>query len=388
MTTGRRVLLFTNFVPPYREEVFRHVSALLGGNFVVCTLTGMERGRVWPETHNPAFERRTLPGMQLRISRLDLPLHFNVGVARVIHEAAPDVVVLTNLAAPAFWRAQQICRREHRPVVFWCGSHASSGLFHNPLLMALRRAFVARCDAFVTYGTLATRYLVMLGADPARIVTSTNAVDTRLFRAGIEDRGSTRETLGWSRRKVVMYSGRLIPLKAVNLLVAAVARIGGDCLLAIVGDGPERGALERQARGLLGDRAVFLGNRPYAELPRLYAAADVLVLPSLREAWGLVVNEALAAAVPVIATEATGAAHDLVGPTGAGLVVPTGDVTALTEALRRVVEDDELRARMRVAAQEAVATRDCAAYAGDLVRAVSLAASTAPAPFARTRVAG
>lgn len=378
MPPDPRVLLLTNFVPPYREEVYRHASALLGGRFSVCTLAGMERGRAWPESRHVGFELRTLPGLQLLVRSLELPIHLNLGVARAIREAAPDVVVLTSFASPAFWRAQQVCRRDGRRLVFWCGSHASSGLLRSPLLMALRRRFVGRCDAFLTYGTLATRYLVSLGAAPARIVTSTNAVDTRRFEAGIPDRDATRAALGWSGRKVVMYSGRLIPLKAVDVLIAAVARAGGDPLLAIVGDGPERPALERRARALLGDRARFLGDRPYGELPSLYGAADVFVLPSRREVWGLVVNEALAAGVPVVASTATGAAHDLIGPTGAGLLVEPDDELGLTAALRHILDDDEARARMRHAAREAVATRDCAAYARDLVRAISLATAGAP----------
>lgn len=374
-TPSCSALLFTNFIPPYREEVYRHAHQLLGGRFAVCTLSSMERNRAWPETQATSFTRRRLPGLQAFVRRLDLSLHLNWGVSRVIHEMAPDVVVVVGFDAPAFWRAQYVCRRDRLGFVFWSGSHASSGFVRNGLATAIRRRFVAGCDAFLAYGTLAARYLTALGATPSRIVTSANAVETRRFSEGIAHRDATRDSMGWFGRKVVMYSGQLIPRKGVDVLIGAVARCAGDYVLVIVGDGPERAQDERRARSMLGDRAVFLGNRSYSELPRLYAAADVFVLPSRREVWGLVVNEALAAGVPVIATEATGAAHDLIASTGAGLVVPEGDEGALAAALCHVLERDDERARMCVAGRATVETRDCEAYARDLVRAVAMAAS-------------
>jgi glycosyltransferase involved in cell wall biosynthesis len=375
MTTNCTALLLTNFIPPYREEVYRHADQLLGGRFAVCTLSAMERNRAWPETQTKSFTRRTLPGLEPFLGRFQGTVHLNLGVSPAIRDMAPDVVVVTGFDAPAYWRAQHVCRRDRRGFVFWNGSHASSGSFRNGIATAVRRHFVARCDAFLAYGTLAARYLVALGAMPSRIVTSTNAVDTQRFRGGIAERDATREALGWSGRKVVMYSGQLIPRKGVDILIGAVARCAGHYVLAVVGDGPERARHEHRARSLLGDRAVFIGNRPYSELPRLYAAADVFVLPSRQEVWGLVVNEALAAGVPAIATDATGAAHDLIAPTGAGLMVPDGDEVALANAVRRILESDDERARMRLAARAAVATKDCEAYAGDLVRAVGIAAS-------------
>jgi glycosyltransferase involved in cell wall biosynthesis len=375
MTPHCSALLLTNFIPPYREEVCRHAHRLLGGSFAVCTLSSMERNRAWPETQTTSFARRTLPGLQAFVERFQLPVHINFGISRAIRDMAPDVVVATGFDAPAFWRAQHVCRRDGRGFVFWNGSHASSGNFRNGLATAMRRHFVARCDAFLAYGTLAARYLVELGAAPSRIVTSTNAVDTRRFREAIPDRDATRDALGWSGRKVVMYSGRLIPQKGVDILIEAVARCAGNYVLALVGDGPERARHELRARTVLGDRAVFLGNKPYSELPRIYAAADVLVLPSRNEVWGLVVNEALAAGVPVIATDETGVAHDLIAPTGAGLMVAYGDEVGLANALRHILESDDVRAQMRLAARAAIEARDCEAYARDLVHAVAIAAS-------------
>jgi len=143
------------------------------------------------------------------------------------------------------------------------------------------------------------------------------------------------------------------------------------------------------ARGL-GDRIRFTGPRTGPELERAYAAADVLVLPSRAETYGMVVTEALARGVPVVASdvggvsEALGHGKDSGRP---GLLVPPGDPVALGAALRRWLEDPKLRARLRRTARERrESLRPWATTAAD-VAAVLRAAAT-DADFVRPLVAG
>src|SRR5919201_5413776 len=106
----------------------------------------------------------------------------------------------------------------------------------------------------------------------------------------------------------------------------AFAHIPAD--LIVVGDGPEKRALES-----LAPRGVRLvGHAGRDELARWYAAADAFVLPSRSEAWGMALSEAAAAGLPLVVTHAVGAAHDLVEHGTNGLVVATGDESALREA--------------------------------------------------------
>ena len=106
----------------------------------------------------------------------------------------------------------------------------------------------------------------------------------------------------------------------------------------IVGDGEERAALERQAAatGFTGIR--FCGFRNQSELPRFFDLATVFVLPSQHEPWGLIVNEAMNAHRPVIVSDDVGCAPDLIEDGINGFIYPVGNVDALTDALRRVIE--------------------------------------------------
>ncbi len=158
-------------------------------------------------------------------------------------------------------------------------------------------------------------------------------------------------------RKIVLFVGRLIYYKGVDVLVRAMEHVDAD--LVLIGRGPLEGQLREiaVARGL-DYRTSFVSPQDEAELAAWYHAADVFVLPSVArsEAFGLVQIEAHAAGTPVVSTNLTTSVPyaNLDGVTG--LVVPVGSVQALADALRRLLGDDELRARLGEQAQQRALT--------------------------------
>lgn len=132
----------------------------------------------------------------------------------------------------------------------------------------------------------------------------------------------------------ILYVGRLALGKRVDDLISAVLAIGDayDWRLNIVGDGPEAARLRDRTRRE--SRIAFIGSVEYENLAHYYLSADVLVLPSQHEAWGLTVNEALGFGLRVVVSHAVGAAHDLINESN-GETFRVGDVDALREALNR-----------------------------------------------------
>lgn len=134
----------------------------------------------------------------------------------------------------------------------------------------------------------------------------------------------------------LLFVGRLVEVKSVDLLVRAFRRLVGPeyqaWSLDIVGDGPLLADLKAQSAG--DSRIRFCGARPYDKLDEFYLASDVLILPSVQEAWGLVVNEALAFGLWAIVSDRVGAKELLVDTT-VGAVFEAGDVDALQRALMR-----------------------------------------------------
>jgi len=159
------------------------------------------------------------------------------------------------------------------------------------------------------------------------------SIDNDRFRAAADvarcDRSQRLASLGLDpQRPVVIFSGKLIPIKRPLDAVQAIEKCKGELSLLVIGDGPLRSEI-RKFEARLPVRCLGFVNQ--TELPRWYACGDVLVLPSIRDKWGLVVNEGMACGLVPVVSDAVGSAPDLVE--GVGKVVPVGDIHELARAL-------------------------------------------------------
>lgn len=155
-------------------------------------------------------------------------------------------------------------------------------------------------------------------------------------------------------RRRLLFCGRLVPVKRVDTLLEAFERIAEfrpDWDLVIAGDGPLRQALEARVAESARSRIKWLGFLQFDELAACYHSCDLLAMPSEYEPWGLVINEAVAAGLPVVAAEGVGAAVELVRHGTNGFLVPARDVGALRDALLEAT-DLNCNRRMRAAAPE------------------------------------
>lgn len=175
---------------------------------------------------------------------------------------------------------------------------------------------------------------------------------------------------GRSRGKRLLFVGRLAAVKGIPLLLEAleqVQRDHPDAVLRIIGDGPDRAALEEQARAR-GLAAEFLGYRGQAEVAAVLAETDMLVLPSFAEGVPVVLMEAMAAGLPVVTTR-VGGVSELVEHEVSGLLCPPGDAETLARQIGRLLSDPALCARMGGAGRARVmADFDSAREAGWLGR--------------------
>jgi glycosyltransferase involved in cell wall biosynthesis len=140
------------------------------------------------------------------------------------------------------------------------------------------------------------------------------------------------------------------------LLCEAFTRLvqrGENVSLTLVGEGPLRQSLGTSLPAEATQRVDFAGFRPVADLPKLFADHNVFVLPSRHDGWGVVVNQAIAAGMPVIATDAVGAGQDLVVPERNGYRITTGSADALFDAMLECVQSPERVARFGAASSSA-----------------------------------
>ena len=209
-------------------------------------------------------------------------------------------------------------------------------------------------DRIVAATTVERTHLVKhYGADPARIAVIPCGVDTNLFLPG--DQAAARAALGLDDQLQLLYVGRLAPIKGLETLLDAMARLratGTRVHLSIVGgdadeplNGHEGELRARLARLDLRSAVTFVGAQPQERLRAWYVAADATVLPSHYESFGMVAMEAMACGIPVVASR-VGGLQTTVRAGVTGLLVPDHDPAALAGALDRLLGDPDLRFRL------------------------------------------
>jgi len=217
-----------------------------------------------------------------------------------------------------------------------------------PLLFRIPRLFFPagsrQADYFKRYGVPASRIRII------QMTVDVRAIETHVMRMR---RGLGEQQPVGDRECVFLYVGRLEDYKGILDLLNAFAGLGQErCRLLIVGDG------SLQARVIDATRKhpniEFLGRLSGDELWRAYARAHVFVLPSLSESWGLVINEAMAAGLAIIATDRVGSVDDLVNEGGNGLVVPAGSPESLTKAMQNLARQTDLIAEMGQRSREII----------------------------------
>ena len=278
----------------------------------------------------------------------------------------------TTWLAAAAARARGMCVliRDEQTLLHGRPSHKRA------LKQAALRALYSQASALYI-GEQNRRYFAHYGMPAERMFPAPYCVDNRYFRGMAATlrprRCEMRARFGINGdAPVVLFSGKLIDKKQPLMLIEAFARVRArqSCWLLIAGDGALRTAAEDLVERLGVPDVRIAGFLDQRELPVAYAAADIFVLPSnLHETWGLVVNEAMNFALPVIVSDKVGCAEDLARPGENGFVVAHESVAALSDAIARLVSDAPLRAAFGAESQRIVEQYSIEACADGIVAA-------------------
>jgi glycosyltransferase involved in cell wall biosynthesis len=305
------------------------------------------------------FWNRTIPLVtEGDYRRVDLPRYriagqpVMPGVARRILAGRYDAVVKSpngKIMLPLIYGS---AKARGVAFVLWTGMwmHPTT-TFHRaskPLMEGIYRG----ADAIVTYGDHVRRFVLETpGVDPEKVFVAGQAVEG--------DRFATVSPVRNPDVAEVLYIGQFEERKGLRYLLDAFDRLEGPpARLRLIGNGSQEEWLRARAGGR--SDVDIAGYRPQDQLSAFLSRARCLVLPSVttdldREPWGLVVNEAMHAGIPVVATDAVGAASGgLVRDGRNGYVVPERDAGALAAAVRRLITDPALAARMGDSAREDV----------------------------------
>ncbi|MCA1587116.1 MAG: glycosyltransferase [Chloroflexi bacterium] len=296
--------------------------------------------------------------------------YVNPSLVRQLEQIAPAAIVFFGVRNPSALGALAWARvRGIR-----CLYRAESSILERrrAATRLLARAVLDRMDALLPIGTANDLYYDLLGVPERARHLAPYTVDNAFFTARDVGRDTARAALNLPADDfVVLFAGKLVPWKDPELVVHACANVAATMPVRALfaGDGPMRRKVEQTATAQR-VRATVLGFLNQSELATAYAAADVFVLPSLAEPWGLVVNEAMCFNLPVLASTRVGAHLDLVRRGENGEVFAAGDAGALAGALRRLAEDPDRRRRFGARSRELIDRWDLAATVDGVVAGV------------------
>lgn len=362
---SKTIVVVTNIPRPYRRALFEvTASQLLDKGYALAILYTSDPAkhlRRGPSQTQPgsSHSERYVPGLDIRIGYEHI-LSIPKGLGRLLAECSPECVVSGGFGAATMLSARW-CDSVRVPHVLWSGAWPGQEGHIGRLQSAIRRRLVLGAEAFIAYGTAAADYLVELGAPRHRVFCAWNSVDLEGFASAALAAATRRSELADKYRlagKNLLFVGSLVERKGVQELVSAALAVDLprlDWALHFVGSGPLEKKLREtvQAAGKAA-HFRFQGLRPEHDVAELLGLADGFLLPSRQEAWGLVVNEAMACGVPVVVSPHAGATRDLVVDGVTGYIVEPSATSELTAAISRLLSANSEPRQIGQAGAEAV----------------------------------
>ena len=348
-----KVALLTEIISPYRIPVFNALARQKGIELHVIFLaeTDPTQRRWLVYKDEIEFSYEVLPAWRRRWGGQHILL--NRGLWPALQRFRPDSILCGGYNYPAFWQALAWAKFHSARFVAWIESTSRDQRNPSALAAFIKQTFIRNCSAFVVPGKSAFEYVNSMGVPAERIHTAPNAVDNQRFaklaREVREREAHYRNELGLPPRYFV-FAGRVTHEKGVFQLLEAYTQLEPELRsqmgLVLVGEETAKDELMKNAAKIDPGTVVFPGFAQRDQLAAFYALAEVLVFPTLSDTWGLVVNEAMACGLPIIASDVAGCVADLVHDGENGYVVPSAQVDKLTEAMAAFARDPQLASRM------------------------------------------
>jgi len=358
-----KIAFITNFCPHYRIRTFETLAKYHETDFYFFS-AGDEW--YWQQSHGKyagEFNFQYLPGFKILGTRIT-----PIILTKLLNDKY-DVIIKCITGRFVLPITYIIARIKHTPFILWTGIWMRLQTPSHRFIFPLTNFIYHHADAIVVYGEHVKQYLLTEGVASNRIFVTTHAVDNYLYNQAVSkaDEILVKKKLNITEnQKIILFLGRLEVIKGLPYLIQAFALLNRlDTCLVFVGEGLERKNLEMQIDQLgIGNRIRFAGYVSTSETLPYYAVATMLVLPSVttpqgKETWGVVVNEAFNQGLPVIASDAVGAAAGGLVEDGVnGFIIPERNIQALAVAMQKLLDDPDLRQKMGKMAREKIAHWD------------------------------
>lgn len=338
----KKLLFVTNFASPYRVDFCNELGREYDLTVAYERQKLSDRDDRWTGDTTRRFAE-----VYLELKPRGNSESVGVAIARYIQQNPFDMVLFSGYASPAVIVAILYCKLRRIPYcIEFDGGYNKRDSF---LKRCLKKVLVSSAKAlFITCRDLYD-YLCDLGVPTHKLHTypfsSIKQAEMLERVPTAAEKRERKERLGISESKVILAVGRFIPLKGFDVLLKAVQATDRTVGVYFIGGEPPAQYVAMKERYQLSN-VHFVDFMNKETLREWYQAADLLVHPTRKDIWGLVINEAMACGLPVISTDRCIAAKELITDGENGYVVPVGDAAALAEKIQTVMQDDALRAAM------------------------------------------
>ena len=330
-----KVLFLSNIPSPYRMAFFNELGKVCKLTVVFEGMRATDRNAKWKYEEVRSFECLFLKGMRTKSDQFICP-----GVIKVLKEDF-DIIIVGGYSTPTGIMAIEYLRKRKKRFFI----EADGGFVgdDNLVKLWLKKHLISSADAWLSSGEKTTDYLTYYGAKRDKVFkypfSSLRKADViSSVPVGVE-KMKLREQLGIVEKKIIIAVGQFIPRKGFDLLLQAMDGLPTDIGLYLIGDEPTEEYLNI-VKKLGQDNIHFLSFMSQNELKCYYQAADVFVLPTREDIWGLVINEAMANGLPIITTDRCVAGLELIKSGENGYIVPINNIQRLQESIKQIFEED------------------------------------------------
>ncbi|MDM0492052.1 glycosyltransferase family 4 protein [Clostridium perfringens] len=338
-----RVLFLTNVPAPYRVDFFNELGKLCDLTVLYELKYALNRDERWKNNSERFFNEVNLDGI-----RIGNESALNFSVLKFLNNKEYDLIVIGGYSTPTGMLAIEYLRLKKIPFVLNCdGGFIKKDSF---IKRVIKKHFIKSANYWLSTGKIANKYLIHYGAKKENIFiysfTSLKKDDIVNDLLKKKEKESIKKELDVKNNKVLLFIGRFIYGKGIDILIKATKYLENDCDVYIIGGKPTV-----EYNDIIKENNIknifFEDFKTKEELEKYYKIADIFIFPTREDVWGLVINEAMSYGIPVITTNKCGAGLELIKNGINGFIMEDEDEFELANKIKYLLRNDEIIQNMR-----------------------------------------
>ena len=340
MITLKKILYITNIPAPYTVEFFNDLGLSFDLTVVFEGRNSSERDKSWDN-----FEAVNFKYLIIDDKKSFTNFRMPTGIRKILHENTYDLYIVGNYSTPTGMYCISWFRSHKLPYAI----HADGGLISKDSFIKfhVKKHFLKKASLYFSSGKMTTEYFVYYGADKSKVFEYPfSSIRLNQIRNNLNN-DYYRDKLGLSlNERIVVSVGQMIYRKGFDVLINALSQMETKVKVYIIG-GNATDELNTLIDELNLDNIEFINFLPFETILDYMAAADLFVLLTREDIWGLVINEAMSMGTPVISTDRCVAAVEMIENGINGYVVETENAKSAAEYMDLLINDDVLRKKIQ-----------------------------------------